>query len=376
MFLTTFQYGKFHVDVYDSINGIDLHHDLFAQLPVEYFGLLESTTREDLSIRYVVVRNAENVPVCFLYFQKLRFSSANVSVSGNIFYRLLFSFFLRIRPFNILVSGNLFAVNFPTIKHDKNAIFIHEIAELIFEFEKRNKSDIIMLKDLPESFSNDLMTTNGLQKFDSDLTMALDIRNQWKSMDDYFAALKKKYRKRAKKIRLAGNDIIRRELNLPEILEQSVEINRLFQNVINNQQIKIGQVKPVYFYEYKKRFPDRFVFVAYYLNEKLVAFATYVDHGETLEVHYIGIDYKHNASRSLYFNILFDALEMAIERNKLQLELGRTAREAKAMLGARAINFNDYILYKSKLAVKLSAYITGQFNSSLGDTWTRRSPFR
>jgi hypothetical protein len=376
MFLTAYQYGKFYVEIYDSIEGLDLHHDLFAGLPVTYFELLESTTRDDLSIRYVNISNEEKVPVCFLYFQKLRFAADNIRISGNIFYRLLISLFLRIRPFNILISGNLFAVNFPTIKQNENAISNHDIIKLIFEFEKRNQSDIIMLKDLPDSFSNIQMTANGFQKYDFDLTMSIDIRPEWKSMETYYAQLKKKYLKRAKKIKLAAAEVSRRELNLQEIDQQMADIDRLFQNVVNNQQIRIGRVKPEYFYEYKKRFPVQFTFIAYYLNEKMVAFATYVDHCEILEVHYIGIDYEHNVSKSLYFNMLFDSLEMAIQGKKLQLELGRTAREAKAMLGAEAIRFNDYILYKTKLASKLSSYLASQFISQIGDDWKKRSPFR
>ena len=88
------------------------------------------------------------------------------------------------------------------------------------------------------------------------------------------------------------------------------------------------------------------------------------------------MDNKVNATNSLYFNILFDSVEEAIKYRKKRLELGRTAREAKASLGCQPEYFNDYIRIDQPIAAFLSKALTGCFQAEIGENWKERNPFK
>ncbi len=378
MLISTLSKWNLKISIYDSINSdleLEINNYPDKNLKISYLKLIEHTTQKDLSFRYVLIRDEQKNLKAFLYYQLLTFNHRNLTIKGNIFLRIIATLFLKIRPFKILISGNLFAVNFPVIKFDSSVLSSSQILDLISEAENMYKSDVLMIKDLDDSFNYSELVARGFEKYESDLTMSMNIRKEWKSFEDYKNILKKKYRKRAENIRLAGKSLIRKTLNAEEIKQQTKRIMELFMNVSDRQPIRMGQIENNYFYEYKKRFPDKFQFAGFYQNEKLVSFVTYVDHNEILEVHYIGIDYSLNNSLKLYFNLLFDALETGITLNKEQIELGRTAREAKAILGASPVYFNDYIRYNSKLSVLLSRYISRLFQNKIGENWAFRSPF-
>ena len=77
----------------------------------------------------------------------------------------------------------------------------------------------------------------------------------------------------------------------------------------------------------------------------------------------------------IYFNILLDGVERAIDRKKNQVELGRTAREAKANIGGKPVYFNDFIRIKGFLSKLLSKRLTKYFQSEIGEQWVERHPF-
>ena len=378
MLLLTFTKANLEISIYDSLTPeleIILKNGITAELQAAYIKLIEDSAQKDLTFRYVLVYSEDKKLIAFFYYQLLNFSRNNLNIKRNFFLRLLSDLLLRIRPFKILISGNLFAVNFPVVYYEKNYLTTTDIINMIMDAKDIYKCDVLMIKDLDKAFLPNEMLSRGFIKYETDLTMSLNIRKHWNSFDDYVNDLKKKYRKRALKVSEAGSSLIRQELNADQILSQSARIRELFLNVCNRQPIRMGQVDADYFFEYKKRFPEKFSFIGFYLNDKLVSFVTYVDHKEILEVHYIGIDYSCNATMMLYFNILFDGIEVAIRNHKEQLELGRTAREAKANLGAEPVYFNDYILYNSRLAKFLSGFISRQFEKSIGNLWELRSPF-
>src|SRR5204862_6542637 len=129
---------------------------------------------------------------------------------------------------------------------------------------------------------------------------------QWKSLDDYSASLTNKYRKRLLKIRRAKEKLVVKKISAEEFDSWLPEIGALFQQTAENQFLKMGLIGASYFVEMKKCFPQTFVVNGYFSGSKLVAFSSYFDHREMLEVHYIGIDYKFNKEVLLYFNILYD----------------------------------------------------------------------
>ncbi len=383
MLISVFRSGNFEISIYNSLDKeVRVQWDEMKSetLRSPYLCFLEESNSEDLNFRYVILeeKNSEsdNKVCAIIYFQHLKFTKKNIHFSNSFFLSALASIVLLIRPFHFLICGNLFAVNFPAIDFKKDKIMRDQLLEILSEIQRREKPDVFILKDLENDFDKSCMERFGWSPYLVDLTMELTIDASWNSMEDYFCCLTKKYKRRAEKIIEAGNRIVKKELNAENILSETKQIKNLFNQVTSKQTIKMGLIGENYFYEYKKKFPDEFSFWGYYFENRLVAFTTYIEHGKTLEIHYIGINYSLNKELMIYFNILFDGIQMAIVKKKEQLELGRTAREAKANIGGKSLYFNDFISVKGWLANVLAKKFTKYFQSEIGEDWAERHPFR
>lgn len=381
MAFSSFSEGNYHVLVFDSLDQeltMLWEENAPSTLTVSYLKLIQESNPVDLKFRYVFIKkniDLENKVVGLLYFQDLKSSPKNISFRNNKLLSALTSLLLFVRPFRMSICGNLFAVNFPSIWFNANYIGKEQVLDIVIKVDANKKSDILIIKDLDSSFDASLTAQYKLEPYPFDLTMALNINKTWATFDSYVKALSKKYRKRAEKIIKSGEKIIRKNLEASDILSSSKRILQLFNNVANKQSVRMGLVGQNYFFEYKKRFPDLFTFQGYYYKDSLIGFATYIDHGSTLEMHYIGIDYSLNTELSIYFNMLFDGVRMSIENKKDVLELGRTAREAKANLGAIPVYFNDYIAVKNKFIKSLVNRFGNNFQREMGEGWKERHPF-
>ena len=382
MLISAFRSGNFEISIYNSLEKtISARWDEMKSnsLRSYYLQFIEESNPGDLNFRYIIIEEiagAEKEICGILYFQLLKFTKKNIQFNNSFFLSMLASIVLIFRPFNFLVCGNLFAVNFPALCFKEEKIKRSQLLEIITEIHKSEKSDVLILKDLDDNFSPSLMEKFSLTPYKTDVTMSLSMDPEWNTIDDYIKYLTKKYKKRTEKIIEAGKKMILKELNAEEILTESKQIRNLFNQVVSNQTVRMGLIGENYFYEYKNRFPEEFTFIGYYYNSNLVAFTTYIEHSKILEIHYIGINYTFNKSFMIYFNILLNGLERAIQYKKEHLELGRTAREAKANIGGKAVYFNDYINIKGWLANFLSEKFIAYFQTEMGEEWTEKHPFR
>jgi hypothetical protein len=233
-----------------------------------------------------------------------------------------------------------------------------------------------MIKDCEESFIEQHSKFFGYHFFNGDVTMEFTRKTHWLSFEDYVKDLKKDYLKRAKKIMHSFDGIKRIELNATEILEQSADIQRLYWNVVNKQTIKLGTVNPLYFHQLKTDLQQDFEFHALYENETMVGFYTFIFYVNEMETHYIGLDYEANKKYKLYFNILFAGIQKMIERRDNKLELGRTAREAKANLGALPKQIFNYIRVTNPLVQITLNYFLKRFNKAEDQNQVGRSPLK
>ncbi len=382
MLISTFHSGNFEISIYNSLGEkvADRWDEMKSEsLNSSYLRFIEESKPGDLNFRYVIIEEEINnrKEICaIIYFQLLKFTKKNIHFSKSLFLSTLARIVLKFRPFHFLICGNLFAVNFPAISFKDDKIKREKLLEILSEIQRQEKSDVFILKDLDVEFTASSMEAFGLFPYSFDLTMALSIDSSWNSVEDYIQCLSKKYKRRTEKIIEAGKKMIRKELNAEEILVESEQIRNLFNQVASRQTVKMGLIGKKYFYEFKKRFPEVFYFIVYYYDNKMVAFTTYIEHGKILEIHFIGINYSFNKDLMIYFNILLNGVERAIVMKKEQLELGRTAREAKATIGGKPVYFNDYISIKGWLANILSKKFTKYFQAEIGELWTERHPFR
>jgi len=169
-------------------------------------------------------------------------------------------------------------------------------------------------------------------------------------------------------------ELAHRQLTATEIEESSARIQELFDNVVDQSEFSLGELKASTFIELKRAIGDKLKFTGYYLNEKLVGFccATILSN-RSVEANYVGLDYEVNRSKALYQRMLYDMVAFAIEKNLIKIHFGRTAEELKSTLGAVPLDMKLYIRHRNKLSNQLLKPIISSINPS---EFELRNPFK
>lgn len=375
-----FSHGGYEVTVSEQISGVAAKWNAFnaqwQHLNPGYLAALEASHPADMEFRYVVVTKADRIVAC-AYLQLVNYSAANFSGQGSPLLIAALKLFFRMKKVRLLFCGNLFSCDFPCLHFLPEEIPFETALHIIRSISEKEKCQLMMMKETKTDAEGlRVLHRNHFRKYDEDLTMALQVNPEWKTFEDYQASLSKKYRKRLKLILRSGERAMRRRLSEEEVQRYLPDIGRLFRQTASRQFLKMGIIDENYFIEMQKAFGERFFINGYFLNDKLVAFASHIIHDDLLEVHYIGIDYAHNDELSLYFNILYDGVRQSISMHKKTLELGRTAREAKASVGCLPVASYDYLYVSSRFVNFLITVFENLFLDKMGDEWKNRHPFK
>lgn len=312
------------------------------------------------------------------YLQIFRFNHTHLNFSSpQTIQSRLIKFFLP-RSLHLLICGNLFRINFPGFyfKNEQHNVLIFDAIKLFTKQSRKLNPYGIIVKDCKEVFLKEKYTDSKYRFFNGDVTMEITRRQHWETFHDYLNDLTKKYFKRAKKIIQAFEAVQTKELNPAEILKHAAEIDRLYLNVVDKQTIKLGIVNATYLYELKLDLEQDFELHAIYLNNTMIGFYSYIFYQSEMETHYIGLDYNYNNTHKIYFNILFLSVQKMIERKFDKLELGRTAKEAKANLGALPKQIFNYVKVNNPLAKIALQYYLNKFNQSEDQVRLKRSPLK
>ncbi|NDC30710.1 MAG: hypothetical protein EBZ58_07215 [Bacteroidetes bacterium] len=314
-----------------------------------------------------------------LYLQQFQFQHKHLNFSDE---QQVISKIIKIllpKKIPLLVCGHLFRINFQGFyfKNESHKTLIFDVIKKITKESGICKPKGIIIKDCEDVFIEQNSNLFGYQFFNGDVTMELQRRPHWFSFDDYLNDLHKKYLQRARKIIKAFDGIEKRELNAEEIMEQAEVIKQLYWQVVNKQSVKLGTINTHYFYEMKKDLYDKFEFHAFYKNQVMIGFYTLIFYDvNRMETHYIGIDYEENKTHQIYFNILFFAAKRMIEDKYNRLELGRTARDAKANLGALPKQIFNYINVKNIFVKFTLNYFQNKFNEMESKNFVSRTPLK
>jgi len=376
----TSKQSKLTLTEYDSIGDISPLWDAFLpenhSLKSGNLEVLELAKLDDMVFKYLLVQN-KNILKGVVYLQHLRIRNAHFD--GTSIDKPGLGWLKKIvnnQFSDVLICGNLFRIHFPGFyfSEDTDASLVFE---LLMEYLNSNKGHSkfcgIILKDCLSKLNN----TGKFRSYHDDVTMELELRENWYSLEDYKASLDKKYRQRFQKIRNSKAKVDSKELSFEAIKTQADCITRLYQNVALKQALRIGFVNANYFAQMKRRHGDNFVFKAYYLNGEMLAFSSHIFYPDkSMEIHYIGLDYNFNETHCLYFNILYDGVELGIKNRVNRLELGRTARVAKASVGAQPVEVHNYLYLKSGIPCLAFSFFNTWFVKNLGEEWKERNPFK
>ncbi|HOZ52482.1 MAG TPA: GNAT family N-acetyltransferase [Chitinophagaceae bacterium] len=329
---------------------------------------------------YYIVTLENDEPICVSYFQLLSVKPFHFNLADRKFQQMSLSLALRIVKPTLLVAGNLFRhdviflqfIN-PSIEADKKASAY--MATTNYMITHTNASGIFY-KDVQEEIAQFIQKDKSYTQMQDDVSMELSIPSTWNSFQDYEHALKHKYLQRCKKIRKSFEGIVIREFNEADILQYSKQMEALYLQVTKKQLVSMGILNHTFFEELKKSLPTDYKVCGYFHGEQLIAFSSAILHDGEYDMNYIGFDYAFNHSHNLYFNILFHCLENAMATGCHKLILGRTAPEAKAIMGCEP----DYrfSFYKLRNIVVNWFYqmVSAYFKEQQGDSWKGRHPFK
>ena len=99
-------------------------------------------------------------------------------------------------------------------------------------------------------------------------------------------------------------------------------------------------------------------------------------HEGAYDMNYIGFDYAYNQQLGLYFNMLFCCVQNAIAQGSHTLILGRTALEAKAILGCHPVPIKGYYKINNFIFRAITKQFTNRTATQQGQLWMNRHPFK
>ncbi|MEO5675351.1 MAG: hypothetical protein ABIQ74_11960 [Chitinophagales bacterium] len=341
--------------------------------------VIEESQLENVAFRYVLILNDTQEVAGIAYFQLLHFLAPhyNYPLAKNYLLRKIEGAIMK-KGFYILVCGNMLHVDSPGLFYNPQLINATLVLEQLERFYKalNPQPHAVLIKDWYEPENIRWVKEFSYEPWSDDLTMKMFLPPAWKNFNDYVKNLRHHYAQRVRKARKNFFPIVRRELLLSDIRDFSIALEQLYLEVVKRQALRLIIVNSNYFVEMKKVFQNDFRVFGYFLEDELIGFSSNIISGNLWELHYIGMRYQFNKKHWLYFNMMFDAISNAIAEGKSELELGRTAREAKAVLGGIPVYFKNYVKIQGiipRLGVK---FLKQNFLDTAGKQWNEKKPFK
>lgn len=374
-------------------NKVVVHGSEFLQLP--FLTVLEKEHPDNMHFHYAIIYES-NQPIAISYFQVIDFSSESfgsnvVEPTENEFSCVITNYLKKYLTnhliksadrinMRLLICGNAFVSGehgFTCVPEVDKTDAVDALADVIYRIsdaEKlRGKIAVVLVKDF---YSSSVKHTKEFSEYKYhdflvEPNMVLDIH--WDTFDEYLDAMSKKYRKRAKSIVKKGAEIERKNFSVEDIKTNSKQLLKLYNNVHLKAKFRMASLTPSYFAEMKNVLGDKFNFVGYYHEQKLIGFrSTFILENE-IEAHFVGLDYSINKELELYQNILYDYVKDSLNKKAKHLFLGRTASEIKSTLGAEAVELTCYIRHRNPLSNRIIKPFVDYLKPS---EWIPRNPFK
>lgn len=329
-------------------------------LTIPYLKILEETLSDEISFKYLIFYTNTGNPIGVVVTQQIKFNTRDLNLykfpckfSGTVK-----NLVLKNTDIKVLVCGNLFACGengyYFNSEISKREAFTH-LSQALLEIKESKTSDkpaFILLKELwPESNQADeAIKEQDFRDFTIDVNMVMDIKESWKSFDDYLMDLKTKFRSRAKTIFKKSEAVIVKDLSYEEMQTYQKDIDQLYRSVIESATFTVGNLNALTFIRLKEVLKDAFVFKGYFLDQKIIGFSTAFIINSVVEANHVGIDYTYNKSQGIYQKMLYDYIDLAIAKQAKELWLGRTAETIKSTVGAKPVAMKLYVKHRNAVS--------------------------
>ena len=287
------------------------------------------------------------------------------------------------KPFKILTCGNTFVSGehgiFIKSNQNKQQV-IKELAKSVVQLvndEKQFSYKIsgFMLKDfIHESlFVSDELLEYNYHSFNVEPNMLMQIDKDWHNFTDYLAAMKTKFRVKAKKAMELSFPLDIVEIDESNLQKYLPEMEVLYKSVSSKAEFNLGSFNLESYGDLKKNLGENYLIKGYVLNGRLVGFLSAMINGANLDAHFVGIDYEYNREYAVYQRMLYDYIQIAIENKLKQINFGRTASEIKSSVGAEPQNLTIYFRHKNHIPNKILRFFINKIQPT---PFSQKFPFK
>jgi hypothetical protein len=368
------------VDLIDPVVFKELNTDKNVYFSKSFLKAFERSNPQ-IEFKYITIADAEKKTIALAVVQVISLSVEgtlkNIKVASLI--RKLLGLFFCNEHIKILFCGNVFLSGEHGVRCS-DGVSKDEIMSQIgiaLDAVAANTKPLhaIFIKDFKEeSLKNTRQFLKfGYSEINVEPNMIVQLDPKWKTFEDYKNILKSKYRVKANKADSSSSSLKSRLFTEHDFETYKEELQALYQNTIDNASFNAQVLNLNTYIHLRASFKDDFIVKAYFLEDKLVGFLTALVNKNTLDAHFIGLDYRLNKSHAIYPRILNDYVRLGIEKQVSSIDLGRTASEIKTTIGAIPLELSCYIKHKNPF---LNSLIKPFFRRIKIKEFKQHSPFK
>lgn len=339
-------------------NNLYFHRDFLKSIEINH---------SEINFYYIVLVDNSNNPIALASIQIVDFYLDTVKTNFEDFIRKIKNLLRKLyilpnkKTLKLLISGNTFVSGehgiFITHSQDKKQV-IKNLAKAILHFVNSNNSiniDAFLLKDFVNEslFITDELKNYNYHPFSVEPNMILEINEDWNSFEDYLNAIKTKFRVKAKKALQLSKEIIIKEVNNHNIENKLPQMTALYKKVVNNADFNLSHFNLESYKTLKSAFGEKYILKTYELDGKIIGFMSGMINQNSLDAHFVGLDYSLNRQYAIYQRMLYDYIQIAIAKKLKTLNFGRTASEIKSSVGAKPQDLTMYLRHKKGITNKI-----------------------
>lgn len=354
-------------DIWDSVLPAD-----YTFLRSEYLSLLEECPPNNFEPHYLLFFKEEKI-IGVAQLQVVAFSGNKVQSKNGQDSRMV-SLMKKVIKLDLLLCGNLL-ISGCSGYYFCPSVGNEEGVNMLCGFLKNHAKDVVpsvqgvLMKDMPGQLNNKSYTPLIMEP-----NMEFEIAEEWGNFDGYLAALKSKYRVRAKKAFKKGEGLDLRFLNLQEIEFLKTKMYDLYKQVADSADFNLLYLHENYFLELKRQFGEQFNVGAYFDGGELIGYFTLLENRDHLDAHFLGYNNNYNNSHQLYLNILFQIVKFGVNKGMKKINFSRTATVIKNSLGAQPVLYDNSILHFNPLMNMALPKLLARFEPD--NSYQLRQPFK
>jgi len=283
----------------------------------------------------------------------------------------------------LLVCGNAFTsgehgfVFAPDVQPDRAVRALLEAVDRIRRAQSASAATAVLFKDFgPGASSHRIagrLRDHAFSDLETEPNMVLDINPAWGGYEGYLESLASKYRIKANRAFAKSQDLTVRDLSAEDLAQHAHSFAVIYDAVLDRADYRLGRQTPAAFRALREELGDELVLRGFFQGDRLVGFSSGFVADGALETQCVGIDYALNRELAIYPRMLYDYLQVAMDRGLTKVNYGRTASEIKSTLGAEPVSASCYVRHEQRAANRLLPLLSRYVRMPSGPV---RRPFK